>query len=200
MSISVRQRGVTLVELIVFIMIVSIAVVGILGVIAMTTSQSADPLRRKQALMIAESLMEEVQMASFTYCDPTSPDADTAANSAACTIPENWGQNAPEPGTGGRPYDNINDYVSAPATAVAAFDLAGVLSDASGSAFAAPGYTATVAITPAELGACPSPPGGTCIGASGPSADVEALLITVTVNYDGESIVLDGYRTRYAPR
>lgn len=198
MSTNLRQRGVTLVELIVFIMIVSIAVAGILGVMSLTTGQSADPLRRKQALMIAESLMEEVQMAAFTFCDPSSPNADTAASTADCAIPENWGQAGPEP-AGARPFDNVNDYVSAPATAVAAFNTGGTLADASGNPFAATGYSATVSVRPATLGDCPSA-GGRCIGALGTAANTEVLLITVTVNYDGDSIVLDGYRTRYAPR
>lgn len=198
MSTSVRQRGVTLVEMIVFIVIVSIAVAGILGVMSLTTRQSADPLRRKQALMVAESLMEEVQMASFTYCDPTSPDADTATSAAACAIAENWGQGGAEP-AGERPFDNVNDYVPAPGVAAASFDVGGQLSDASGAPFAATGYAARVSIRPATLGPCPAG-GARCIGATGNAADTEALLITVTVNYEGGSIVLDGYRTRYAPR
>ena len=198
MSTKLRQHGVTLVELIVFIMIVSIAVAGILGVMSLTTGASADPLRRKQALMIAESLMEEVQMADFTLCDPASPNADTAATAADCAIPENWGQASPEP-AGLRPFDNVNDYVGASGTAVTAFDIGGKLSDASGNPFAATGYSATVSVRPATLGECPSA-GGRCIGAAGTAADTEVLLITVTVNYDGDSIVLDGYRTRYAPR
>ncbi|HEY1044077.1 MAG TPA: type II secretion system protein [Telluria sp.] len=199
MCTKVRQRGVTLVELLVFIMIVSIAVGGILGVMSLATGKSADPLRRKQALMIAESLMEEVQMADFTFCDPTSPDADTATSTADCDIPENWGRSAAEPGHG-RPYDNINDYVPAAGTATPAFDVGGSLADASGDPFDVSGYTATVSVTPAALGICPSPPGGACVGGPGTGADAEALLITVTVSYDGDSIVLDGYRTRYAPR
>lgn len=198
MSTRSRQRGVTLIEMIVFIVVISIAVAGILGVMSLTTAQSADPVRRKQALMIAESLMEEVQMASFTYCDPTSPNADMAPNTVACTIPENWGQVAPEP-AGARPFDNVNDYVTSSGTAQAAFNIGGVLSDASGTAFTVGGYAATVSIRPTTLGQCPSA-AGRCIGAAGASADTEALLITVTVNYDGDSIVLDGYRTRYAPR
>lgn len=199
MSIRSRQHGVTLIEMIVFIVMISIAVAGILGVMSLVTAQSADPLRRKQALMIAESLMEEVQMAAFTYCDPASPNADVATSTAMCVIPENWGQSAPEP-AGVRPFDNVNDYVPAPGTSQAAFNVGGVLSDASGTAFPASGYAATVSIRPATLGECPSAAGGRCIGAAGAAADTEALLITVTVTFDGDSIVLDGYRTRYAPR
>ena len=51
----------------------------------LTTANSADPVRSKQALMIAESLLEEVALAGFTYCDPTSANADSAAGTAGCT-------------------------------------------------------------------------------------------------------------------
>lgn len=178
------QRGVTMVELLVFIVIVSIAVVGILGVISLTTRHSADPLRRKQALMIAESLMEEVQMAQFTQFDPASLD------SGAAPVPENWGQGALEPGQG-RPFDNVNDYVSQPGVAQNTFNNGGAqLRNANNDPFVPSDYQATVAITPATLNG---------VGSAGNAADTAVLHIRVTVMFDGDSIVLDGYRTRYAP-
>lgn len=185
MRTSRRESGLTMIELIVFIVIISIAVMGILGVMSLTTERSADPLRQKQALMIAESLMEEVQSAGFTYCDPASPNADSATSAAACAIPEGWGRAAPESGDP-RPYDNVNDYVSSPGVATAAF---GAITDASGAAIPVTGYTATVAIAPATLGGL--------VGGGG--ADTAVLRITVTVTYDGKTLALDGYRTRYAP-
>lgn len=63
------HRGLSLVELIVFIVIVSAAVAGIIGVISITTQSSADPVIRKQALAIAEAFLEEVQLQPFTLCD-----------------------------------------------------------------------------------------------------------------------------------
>ncbi|MFD2367240.1 prepilin-type N-terminal cleavage/methylation domain-containing protein [Pseudoduganella sp. GCM10020061] len=187
MSTKRRQLGVTLVELIVFVVIVSIAVAGILGVMSLTTAQSADPLRRKQALMIAESLMEEVQMADFTVCDPASPDANNATNAFECAIAENWG---PEAGNS-RPFDNVNDYVGGSGTPSTVFMAGQNIIDATGSAFNVTGYSATVTITPTTLGG---------IGGGGASADTAVLHIRVAVSYDGaNSIVLDGYRTRHAP-
>jgi MSHA pilin protein MshD len=190
-----RQRGVTLVELILFIVIVGIAVGGILTVMNLASRASVDPLRRKQALIIAEGLLEEVELAKFSYCDPADPDAadaDVVKSTADCkSAPEKWGQLDPEPAGSGRPFDNINDYVSAPRTWTAAFDSAGKLADANGTALGVNGYTARLSIAPASLNAIGSD--------ADTAADTEVLRISVQVSYDGETITLDGYRTRYAP-
>jgi MSHA pilin protein MshD len=59
-TIRLPQRGFTLIELIIFIVVVSIGMAGILGVMNTTVKSSADPMVRKQALAIAESLLEEI--------------------------------------------------------------------------------------------------------------------------------------------
>jgi MSHA pilin protein MshD len=193
-----RQRGVTLIELILFILVVGIALAGIVAVMNMTNRASVDPVRRKQALIIAEGLLEEVELAKFSYCDPADPDAsdDTVATSTAkCTmVPEKWGQLSPEPtgASDGRPFDNVNDYVPGPGVLTAAFDnAAGVLVDANGQELGVTVYTARLAITPASLNGIGSD--------ADTAADTEVLRITVTVSYDGQTVALDGYRTRYAP-
>jgi MSHA pilin protein MshD len=60
-----RQRGISLIELIMFIVIVSVAVAGILLVLNVTTKSSADPLIHKQALAAAQSLLEEIELQDF---------------------------------------------------------------------------------------------------------------------------------------
>lgn len=185
------QSGLTLIEMIMFIMIVGVALAGIIGVLNLTTKGSADPLRRKQALMIAEGLLEEVQHARFTYCDPTADKAgdDDVKGSADCDVPEQWGR---EVAMSSRPYDNINDYVSAANLAESPFlGKDGMLADAGGDPLNVEGYSATVTVTPESIG-------GIAL-ASATSADVDVLRIRVEVRYDGETLVLDGYRTRYAP-
>ena len=77
-----RQRGISLVELIMFIVIISVALTGILLVMNQTTAHSADPMIRKQALAIAESILEEVELMPFTYCDPDDPNAASAVTAA----------------------------------------------------------------------------------------------------------------------
>ncbi len=60
-----RQRGISLVELIMFIVIVSAALAGLLLVMNVTEKGSSDPLIRKQALAAAESLLEEIELQDF---------------------------------------------------------------------------------------------------------------------------------------
>lgn len=87
-----RQLGVTLVELVVFIVIVGIAVAGILMVMTTTTQRSADPMIRQQALLIAESYLEEVLLKPIRDPSP--------GTNRICP--------APEAGRGA--YDNVCDY------------------------------------------------------------------------------------------
>ncbi len=55
-----RCRGFTLIELIIFIVVVSAGLAGILSVMDTVVKSSADPMVRKQAIAIAESLLEEI--------------------------------------------------------------------------------------------------------------------------------------------
>lgn len=171
------RSGFTLVELVMFIVIVSIALVGILQVMNATTKSSADPQLRKQALSIAEALLEEVTLARFTYCDPADANAEVAVNAAGCsTVPEAVGL---EDGNA-RPFDNVNDYVTG-------YGAAQQIAIADVNSVGIPGlgnYTATIAITPQAF--------------NGITAD-DALLITIRVTSGAETVRLDGYRTRYAP-
>jgi MSHA pilin protein MshD len=66
-----RHGGFTLIELIIFIVVVSVALVGILKVMDVTVKSSADPLVRKQAVALADSVLEEILLKSFTDPDGT---------------------------------------------------------------------------------------------------------------------------------
>ncbi|HAN91340.1 MAG TPA: hypothetical protein DCQ33_04565, partial [Nitrospira sp.] len=50
----------TLIELILFIIIINVGIFGILVVMNSTTRASADPMLRKQAVAMAEAILEEV--------------------------------------------------------------------------------------------------------------------------------------------
>ena len=173
--------GFTIVELVIFIVVVSVAVIGVLSVMNLTTRHSADPQIRKQALSIAEALMEEVSLAKFTYCDPADPDAETAANVGKChDAPENVGHIGPESGNS-RPYDNVNDYIDA-YNVEQGIAISDVNADEPANLN---NYTARIRISQEALHDIPSS---------------ESLRIRIRVLYQNdEMVVLDGYRTRYAP-
>lgn len=181
-----NQRGISLVELIMFIVIVSVALAGILLVMNVTEKSSADPLVHKQALAIAESLLEEVELQPFTYCDPNDVNAASAVNATSCSagMDQNKGGAAlttPTPNTEtrystGNPFDNVADY--------GGFSMSPIM-DITNTSIGLVGYTANIAVVRNGLAGLP--------------ADA-ALLITVTVTGpDGMPVVLDGIRTRYSP-
>ena len=71
-----KQRGISLIELIMFIVIISIAVAGILLVMNKVTGHSADTLVRKQALAVAESLLDEIELQGVSGVNPSTGTAN----------------------------------------------------------------------------------------------------------------------------
>src|SRR5690348_18467212 len=82
MSTRGRTRGLSLIEVIVFIVVLGVAFAGMLILYNQVTRSSVDPLVRKQALAIAEALLEEIELMPFTYCDPDDANV-TSAGSAS---------------------------------------------------------------------------------------------------------------------
>src|SRR5450830_119685 len=111
MFIKRRQRGLTIVELVIFIVIVGVAAAGIIQVLSLASRNSADPILRKQAMLIAEAYMEEVQQAQMTACDPADANAATAKTINDCASTQFQEKIGPELNNA-RPYDNVNDYVT----------------------------------------------------------------------------------------
>ena len=179
-----RQRGLTLIELIVFVIIVSTALAGVLSVLNVALKGSADPLIRKQALAIAEAVLEEVILQPFSWCDPDDPQAATATSNAVgaagCSVAaaveavgrETFGGGTDARGDATFPLDNVSDYDGLAITTT----LTGVALPT--------GYNATVSVAESSL--------------NGITA-TESLLITVTVTSPGETVRLQGYRTRHSP-
>lgn len=64
-----RSHGFTLIEVIIFIVVVSAGLAGILLVSNTVVKSSADPMVRKQAIAIAESIMEEILQKEFSDPD-----------------------------------------------------------------------------------------------------------------------------------
>lgn len=147
-----RQRGASLLELIVFIVIVGTALAGVLTVLNVSVLHSADPMVRKQMLAIAESLLDEVQLQPFTFCDPAAVEAKAASSTADC------GGHLPSVGPPGGVtdrslYNNVANYSGL--TLGTAGDAASVISDMSNvQNNASPaGYWATISVaTDGNLG------------------------------------------------
>ena len=194
-----RQRGLTLVEMIIFIVIISIASVGVLVVMNITSRHSGDAQLRKQALSIAEGILEEIEMARFTYCDPQDINASTAQNASVIagnplycnSVLESVG---PETGNA-RPFDNVNDYV--PTNGSLGTPFAFNLNDVNNAGIPniVGAYAASVTISQATLSGLETDTGANpAIGS--------VLRINVIVTYGDQkqySVVLDGYRTQYSP-
>lgn len=78
----IYQTGFSLVETVMFIVIVSVALAGVLSVMNFTTLHSADPLIRKQAIVVAESMLEEIAQHDFANPSGGFSGAATPANRA----------------------------------------------------------------------------------------------------------------------
>ncbi|PHM19054.1 MAG: pilus assembly protein MshD [Curvibacter sp. PD_MW3] len=73
-----RHAGFTLIELVIFIVIVSVGVTGILLVMNTVVASSADPMVRKQALALADSILEEILQKEYADPDGTSGETTRA--------------------------------------------------------------------------------------------------------------------------
>lgn len=80
------QRGVGLIELILFILVISIALAGILLAMNQVTAHGADTLPRKQALTAADTLLEEIESQNFSGGACTGTLGPNAARSGATKV------------------------------------------------------------------------------------------------------------------
>jgi MSHA pilin protein MshD len=199
------QAGISLIELIMFMVIISVGLAGILSVMTITTRASADPMLRKQAIAIAESLLEEIQLQPFTFCDTDDPQAATAIAAvvgvpgAGCTAAntiEGFGAGALESrGSTTAPYDNVYDYSGAASgtptnllpspPGIVGLDNVAIagLND----------YSATVTITQEAVGPVPVVPADTV------PADASLRIDVQVRSGNNVDVTLTGYRMRYAP-
>lgn len=95
--INLKQRGFTLIELIIFIVVISAGLAGILSVMNAVVKSSADPMVRKQAMALADSIMEEILLKSYVRATGATPGTDRAS------------------------YDNVDDYNGLTQTAFSDF-------------------------------------------------------------------------------
>lgn len=190
------QAGLSLIEVVVFIIVIGIAFSAMLVLYNQVTQASVDPLLRKQTLAIASSLLEEIELKPFTYCDPDDPNVYTAGGSGACTTAEviqgcgvaPANEQAESRYSAAAPFDNVNDYncfemgsgTASPGIKTADSTSIAELSD----------YAVRVSIRELNVNE---------LFAIGTTAD--GLLIQVTAQHvpSGTTVSLEGYRLRYAP-
>lgn len=191
MSTSRRHAGLSLIEVVIFIVVLGIAIAGLALLYNQVTRASVDPLIRKQALALATSLLEEVELQPFTVCDPDDASVYTATTPppAGCATFEGIGPEGETRYANPR-FDNVSDYhgfsmgagVTAPNDSIQTVDGTAIpaLSD----------YRLTVGITAIDANE---------LGATIPAS--EALRITVAAVHvpTGVGVTLQGYRVRYAP-
>ncbi len=169
-----RHRGIagfTLVEIVMYIAIVGIGVAGILSVMTYTTRYSADPMIQQQALLIAESYMEEILLKRFT---------DPGTTTQICPAPESSRAS----------YDNVCDYHGLNNNAGAVDQLGNTVAGLTA-------YNVSVSVTgnvgdATALG--PTASQITNIGA------LRVLRVDVEVTHDDQpnfSLRMTGYRTNY---
>jgi MSHA pilin protein MshD len=70
-----RERGATLIELIISIVIIAIAAGAVLGVLSRSVGRSADAMVLAQAVSVAEAYLEEISLKPFV--DPDGVDGET---------------------------------------------------------------------------------------------------------------------------
>jgi MSHA pilin protein MshD len=85
-----RQRGMTLIELVIAIVIIGVASAALYTSMASITGRSADPMLRQQSLSIAEAYLEEIELQAFL---------DPSTQLACQAIPANRAQ-----------FDDVCDY------------------------------------------------------------------------------------------
>lgn len=164
-----RHGGLSLIELIVFIVIVSVAIVGVLSVLNLTVAKSADPMIRKQALAVAEAMMEEILTKDYQN-DPADP--TNASPTLGCT-PTTTPRCSLNTVSDRANYNDVDDYNTWNQTGV--YQVDGTLAPVLGT------YTVSVVVATTTLG----------------TPAVAAKQVTVTVAGGAESISLVSFRTYY---
>jgi MSHA pilin protein MshD len=196
-----RASGFTLIDVLMVIVLLGVVAGALMTLSGRLATQSAETMRTRQALALAQALLDEVRHMPFTYCDPLDVNAANA-NAAAigvgnCTsIVDGMG---PEPGESRyaaypNRYDGVTDYqgfVMPGAGCATLCDITGAPIGPAGSSLA--GCDARVlSLTPQALPFIP---------ALDVNGRPQVLLITVRVACPGmQPLQLEGIRVRHAPR
>lgn len=197
--LSSKQRGFSLIDVLLVIVLLGIVATGLATVSGRLAAQSALSLKTRQAMALAQGLLEEVRHAPFTYCDGNDLRADSATRAviSATDCESQVDGLGPEPGESRynpplNRFDGVTDYqgFTMPGPGCPGLcDMAGNV--VNGGAGSLVGCSARVTMVPVALAAIPA-------------LDVDnrpqVLRIAVTVTCPGlDRLVVDTVRVRHAP-
>ena len=190
-----RAGGFTLIDVLVLIVLLGTVAGSMTVLFSRLAAQSADTMRERQMLALANALLAEVRMMPMTYCDPQDANVLTAGSSAACAATaEGLG---PEPGetryNAADRFDNVSDYhgFASPGAGCPGgiCDIAGNLLNPAGSPLA--GCSTTITTTPQAM------PGIAALDANGRP---QALRIAVRLRCPSRvDTVVEAVRLRHDP-
>lgn len=190
--------GFTLLDVLLVIVLLGIVAAALTTISARLSAQTSETLKSRQALALAQGMLEEVRHMPFTYCDPNDARARLATGAflggtGCASLVDALG---PEPGeTRYNPanrFDSVSDYqgfaMPGPGCAGGVCDLNGVVITATGPLI---GCSLLVTLAAQAL------PGIAALDANGRP---QALRIVVAVTCPGTpAVYAEGLRVRHAP-
>ncbi len=195
-----REAGFTLIDVLVLIVLIGTVAGSMTVLFSRLSAQSAESMRARQTLALAQTLLNEVRFMPMSFCDAQDARVLVATSSAVggagcASVAESIG---PEPGetrySAANRFDNVSDYnglvMPGPGCAGGVCDIAGNLLNPAGSALA--GCSAQINTTPLAL------PGIAALDAAGRP---QGLRIVVTLRCPAQAdLVVEGVRLRHSPR
>jgi MSHA pilin protein MshD len=96
------ERGVTLIELLIFLVIISVALVALLSVFSLQVTHSVDPVARVKAMEKGQALLDEILSRKFDENTPTGgvPACDSVSGPACAGLVADGD------------FDDVSDYVN----------------------------------------------------------------------------------------
>lgn len=195
------SRGFSLIDVLLVIVLLGIVATGLATVSGRLAAQSALSLKTRQAMALAQGLLEEVRHAPFTYCDGNDGQGATAIRAVigatGCQSQVDMDMPGPEPGESRynpwpNGFDGVTDYrgfIMPGPGCPGLCDMAGNVVNGGTSSLV--GCSARVTMAPVALAAIPA-------------LDVDnrpqVLRIAVTVGCPGlDPLVVETVRVRHAP-
>ncbi len=103
-----RYRGVTLIELVVFLVIISVALVGLLSAYNRSVASSVDPIVDQRLLELAQSKLDEIIARKYDHNTPNGgiPACNTATGSVCAGIGREGAETCNNPGL----LNDVDDF------------------------------------------------------------------------------------------